>query len=201
MTEIDKKVLQEIEQNKKVEVVVKRDSSTHGEFDLVRVFSNMGKKRRIFACIILACMLIGLATPLLMGELKDRKEKVSVVINMVYPLAKKQLAPDGSELDMNYIKSSYILQKAIKMTHLSENIPISALERNINVESLLTEDTRQKLEVAEKVIQETKKDYEQVLEVDYKYEGKYIITISNGFSTDPEARNKTYLESSEMTWA
>ncbi|MCR5204116.1 MAG: hypothetical protein K6E47_03605 [Lachnospiraceae bacterium] len=199
MTEIDKNVLQEIEQNKKVEVVVKRDSSTHGEFDLVRVFSNMGKKRRIFVCIILACMLIGLATPLLMAELKDRGEKVSVLLNMVYPAAKKQLAPDGSELDINYIKSSYILQKALKMTHLSENIPISALERNINIESLLTEETRQKLEVAEKVIQETKKDYEQVLEVDYQYEGKYIITISNGFSTDPEARNKTYLESSEMS--
>ena len=44
MTEIDKNVLQDIEQNKKVEVVVKRDNSAHaGELDLVRVFSNMGK--------------------------------------------------------------------------------------------------------------------------------------------------------------
>ena len=200
MTEIDKNVLQDIEQNKKVEVVVKRDNSAHaGELDLVRVFSNMGKKRRIYAWLILACMLIGLAAPLLMAQMKDRTEAVSIVINMLYPSANKQLAPDGSALDMNYIKSSYILQKALKKTQLSDEIPISALERNISIESLLTEDTRQMLEVVEKSLTENNKDYSQVLDIDYEYEGKFIITMTNGFSTDPEARTKKYLDGNQMS--
>ena len=200
MTEIDKNVLTDLSKNQKVEVVVKRDASARaGELDLVRVFSNMGKKRKIYAWLIIACMFIGLAAPLLMAELKDRTENVSVVINLLYPSAQKRLAPDGKPLDVNYIKSSYILQNAIKKTQLSEKLPISALERNISIEELLSEDTRQKLEVVEKVINETSKDYEEVLNVDYKYEGKYIITLSNGFSTDPEAKKKTYLEGSEMT--
>ena len=200
MTEIDKNVLQDLGKNQKVELVVKRDASARaGELDLVRVFSNMGKKKRIYAWLILACMLIGLAAPLFMAQMKDRTESVSIVINLLYPSASQQLAPDGNALDMNYIKSSYILQRAIKRTQLSENIPISALERNISIEGLLTEDTRQRLEVVEKVINETSKDYDQVLDVDYRYEGKYIVTITNGFSTDPEAKKKTYLDGNEMS--
>ena len=160
MTEIDKNVLTDLSKNQKVEVVVKRDASARaGELDLVRVFSNMGKKRKIYAWLIIACMFIGLAAPLLMAELKDRTENVSVVINLLYPSAQKRLAPDGKPLDVNYIKSSYILQNAIKKTQLSEKLPISALERNISIEELLSEDTRQKLEVVEKVINETSKDY------------------------------------------
>ena len=200
MTEIDKNVLQEIGKNQKVEVVVKRDASARaGELDLVRVFSNMGKKRRIYAWLIVACMLIGLAAPLLLAELRDKTENVSVVINLLYPSAQNKLAPDGEPLDVNYIKSSYILQNAIKKTQLSEKIPISALERNISIEELLSEETRQKLEVVEKVIGETQKDYESVLDVDYKYEGKYIVTLANGFTTDPEGKKKTYIDGAELT--
>ena len=199
MTELDKKVIQDAQKNQKVELVVKRDNSPHaGELDLVRVFSNMAKKRRIYVWIILACMLIGLTAPLFIAQLQDKTGKVSVIINLIYPSAKQQLAPDGSDLDMNYIKSSFILQRALKKTKLSETIPISALERNIKIESLLTEETRQRLEVVEKVIGETNKDFEQVLDVDYQYEGKYIITITNGFSTDPEARKKTFITGNEL---
>ena len=200
MTEIDKNVLQEIGKNQKVEVVVKRDASARaGELDLVRVFSNMGKKRRIYAWLIVACMLIGLAAPLLLAELRDKTENVSVVINLLYPSAQNKLAPDGQPLDVNYIKSSYILQNSINKTQLSEKLPISSIERNISIEELLSEETRQKLEVVEKVIGETNKDYESVLDVDYKYEGKYIVTLSNGFTTDPEGKNKTYLDGAELT--
>ena len=180
MTEINKNVLTEIGQNQKVEVVVKRDSETgEREIDLVRVFSNMGKKRRIYAWLIIACMLIGLAAPLLMAELKDRTENVSVVISLLYPEAKNQLAPDGKPLDMNYLKSSYILQRAIKKTQLSENLPISALERNITIEELLSDATRQKLEVVEKVIDETSKDYEEVnlMQTDQAFERGFSFAV------------------------
>lgn len=199
MTELDKNVLTEIEKNKKVEVVVKRDAAAEGtELDLVRVFSNMGKKKRVYAWLVLFCMLVGLAVPLLRAELAERTESVSAVISFIYPGAKDGLAPDRTPLDVNYVTSSYILQSAMARTHLSASIPVNALERNISIERLLTEETRQNLEVVEKVISEANKDYEKVLDVDYKYDGKYIITLRNGFSVDPDARTKTYLDGSEM---
>ena len=199
MTELDKNVLKEIEDNRKVEVVVKRDAAAEGtELDLVRVFQNMGKKKRIYAWLLIFCMLIGLATPLLMAELSEKYENVSAVISFLYPRAKDGYAPDNTKLDINYITSSYILQSAMDRTHLSKDIPVSALERNISIESMLTEETRQNLEVVEKVINETSKDYGEVLNVDYQYEGKYIITLKNGFSIDPDARTKTFLDGAEM---
>ena len=199
MTELDKNVLTEIEQNKKVEVVVKRDAAAEGtELDLVRVFSNMGKKKRVYAWLIILCMLVGFAVPLLKAELAETTESVSAVISFIYPGAKEGLTPDRKQLDVNYITSSYILQNAMERTHLSTSIPVNALERNISIERLLTEETRQNLEVVQKVITETSKDYNQVLDVEYEYDGKYIITLKNGFSVDPDARKKTYLDGSEM---
>ena len=153
MTELDKNVLKEIEENRKVEVVVKRDAAAEGtELDLVRVFQNMGKKKRVYAWLLICCMLIGFAVPLLRAELADPVESVSAVISFIYPGAKEGLAPDRTQLDVNYVTSSYILQSAMDKTHLSASIPVNALERNISLERMLTEETRQNLEVVEKVI-------------------------------------------------
>ncbi|MCR5767267.1 MAG: hypothetical protein K6G45_02110 [Lachnospiraceae bacterium] len=199
MNEPENTLQDKLKENSKVEVVVKReDSEEAGELDLVRVFSNMGRKRRIYAWIIIACLLIGLATPLLMAELAEKHESVSTVITFLYPQAAYQKAPDESDLDMNYVKSSYIIQKALDRSKLSIKIPISAVERNISIESMLSENTRQRLEVAQKMTDESK-NYTDVLNIPYIYEGRYIVTLTNGFSTDPEAKKKTYLNGTELS--
>ena len=203
MTEVDKKVLKEAEDNgnRKVEVVVKRDASRgNSEINFMHVFSNMGRKKRVYAWIILLCMLLGFAAPFLISELSDKKENVSAMMTFTYPDAKDGLTPDGTNaIDINYLSSSYILKKAMNMTKLSKDISISAIERNIEIEKLLTEETRQNLEVVEKVITESKKDYEEVKNIDYQYEGKYIITLKNGFTTDPDGKNKEYLSGNELS--
>ena len=200
MTEIDKNVLTEVGKNQKVEVVVKRDAdSGSAELDLVQVFVNMGKKKRVYAWLIIICMLIGFAAPMLMAQLSDKSESVSAIITLTYPGGALQKAPDGTSLDVNYITSSYILKKAVENTKLSVDLPLKTIEGNISIERLLTEETRQDLEVVEKVINEgTNKDFTAVTEVDYKYEGKYIITLANGFTTDPEGKNRIYLKGGEL---
>nr|MCR5329764.1 hypothetical protein [Lachnospiraceae bacterium] len=199
MDDLNKITSPEKKENSTVEVVVKREPEADAaEIDLVRVFENMGKKKKIYAWIIIACLLIGLAAPLLMAEMAEKTGRVSAVITLLYPEAKQQLAPDKTPLDMNYIASSYIIQNALNKAKLSTSIPISAIERNISITSLLSEDTRQRLEVVEKLTDESK-DYGEVLNVNYVYEGRYIITLENGFSTDPEARKKTYLEGNDLS--
>ena len=95
MTEIDKNVLTEVGKNQKVEVVVKRDAdSGSAELDLVQVFVNMGKKKRVYALLIIICMLIGFAAPMLMAQLSDKSESVSAIITLTYPGGALQKARD-----------------------------------------------------------------------------------------------------------
>ena len=199
MDDLNKIISTEKKESSTVEVVVKREPDENvTELDLVQVFVNMGKKRRIYAWIIIACLLVGLAAPLLMAELAERNETVSAVITLRYPEAAQQLAPDGTSLDMNYLSSSYIIQNALNKAKLAINVPISTIERNLSIDSLLSEDTRQKLEVVEKLTDESK-DYGEVLNVRYVYEGRYIVKLKNGFSTDPDAKKKVYLSGADLS--
>ena len=199
MSDLDKIIPGDKKEGSTVEVIVKNEhANEETEIDLVRVFENMGRKRRIYAWVMIVCMLIGIAAPLLMAELSEKTASASAVISFLYPGASRQLAPDGTELDMNTIVSSYVLRNALNKTKLSEYVPINAVENNISIENLLSADTRQKLEVMEKIADEGK-NYEEVLNLDYTYDGRYIITLKNGFSADPESRNKTYLNGNELT--
>ena len=202
MTEIDKSILPEPDKNQKVEVFVKRDTEeTYGELDLFRVFSNMGKKRNIYLWILLLFTLIGLAIPMLMVEMDKETGSVSAMISFRYPQAAIEKAPDNSPLNVRYISSSYILQKALNRTKLSKNITISAVEHNLSVERLLNESTRQNLEVMQKVIESSKTsdDYSQVLKFNYKYDGKYIITLANGFDKNQNSTKLIYLDGNELS--
>ncbi|MCR4940503.1 MAG: hypothetical protein K5930_10430 [Treponemataceae bacterium] len=199
MAEIDKTNLPELGKNQKVELVVKREAEeTAGELDLVKVFYNMGRKKGIYLWVILLFMLIGIAVQMLIVENTKDEDTVSAMISFQYPGASSGLAPDGTSLNVKYLTSSYILQQALKMTKLSENITIGSLEKNISIERLLTESTRQSLEVIQKVTELSKdgKDYSQVLNLDYKYDGRYIITLTNGFGME---KNKVYLSGNELT--
>ncbi len=201
MTEIDKNVIREIEDNRKVEVVVKQDNyQEEAELDLVQVFVNMGKKKRIYAWIIILCMLVGFAAPMLMSEFADKNESVSAVLTFLYPEAAKNQDPEGELLDINYLTSSYIINNALRKTKLSVDVPLSAIANNISIETLLAEGTRQNLEVMEKQLEEgTNKDYSEVKNITYVYEGKFIVTLGNGFTTDPDGKNKKYLDGGELS--
>ena len=202
MAEIDKTILPDVNKNQKVEVFVKREAEeTYGELDLIRVFSNMGKKWSIYIWIIILLMLIGIAVPMFMVEMNKETDSVSALISFRYPGAKNEKAPDGSSLNIRYITSSYILQKAMSKTKLSKPITIGAVEQNLSIERLFNESTKQNLEVIQKVTETSKdsKDFSQVLNMNYQYNGKYIITLSNGFGIGDKEAKKVYLSGNELT--
>lgn len=184
--------------NSKVEVVIKHDENDRvEELDLLHIFVNMGKKKRIYAWLIILCMLVGLAAPLLMAELADRPESVTAVITFNYPDADKLIAPDETPLDLNYITSSYILQNALNRTKLSKPITVSALANNIKLERLLTEGTRQNLEVMSQKQDKLTNQVPEVEEVKYNYESQVILTLANDFG-DKDSKKKIRLEGGEL---
>ena len=201
MAENDKNILTEAEKNQKVEVFVKRDGGEDAtELDLIRVFSNMGRKKGIYIWVIILFMLIGFSIPMLMTELDKETDSVSALVSFLYPEAKMAKAPDGSDLNIRYISSSYILQRALKKTKLTKAPSISSIEKNISVETLLTESTRQNLEVMQKVTETSKdsRDFASVLNLNYEYDGKYIITLTNGFSNN-SSEKKMFLSGNELS--
>ncbi|MCR5278539.1 MAG: hypothetical protein K6E19_03775 [Lachnospiraceae bacterium] len=197
--------------NRPIELHVKRDGAEdYQELDLVNVFVNMGKKKRIYAWLIVACMLLGLTIPLALGQLKGKIESVSTVITFLYPGADQEYAPgelakitedptyEPAMIDVGELKSSYVLRNAVNQARLSTEIPLAAIEGNIRIERMLTEESRRSIEAAEKALEADKKNFENAMQVLYEYSGKYAITLSNGFTTDPKGRHKVYLSDADM---
>lgn len=200
MSDLKENLLPEIlkDDNSKVEVVIKRDANEQvEELDLLHIFVNMGKKKRIYAFLIILCMLVGLATPLLMAEFAERPESVQAIITLNFENADKLLAPDGEALDINYISSSYILQNAINRTKLSNSISVSALANNLKLERLLTEGTRQNLEVMSQRQEKITNQVPDVQEVQYNYENQIILTLANDFG-DKDSNRKVRLDGNEL---
>ena len=198
--------------NRPIELHVKREQTEeYQELDLVNVFLNMGRKKKIYAWLIAACLLVGLMVPLAMAQMKGKTESVSTVLTLLYPGADKEYAPGElakvtqergyvpATINMGDIKSSYVLRNAVNRARLSVNVPIAAIESNIRVERMLTDESRRSIEVAGKAMEADKKNYESALEVVYTYSGKYTVTLDNGFTTDPNGRHKTFLSNGDMT--
>lgn len=208
MSDINEKIKNlKTDDDSKVQVVIKKeDRENLDELNLLHIFVNMKQKGRIYAWLIVLCMLVGLAAPMLMSELAEKTEDVTAVITFEYPGGEKLLVPGSIDdtkkepeyLDLNYIASSYILQNAINKTKLSKNISASALAANIKLEKLLTDATRQELEVMSQVLDADNKLAGDVKEVTYNYENQIIITLSNGFGSKKD-KKKTYLDGGELS--
>ena len=107
-------------------------------------------------------------------------------------------APDGTELDLNEVKSSYVLSNALDAVTLSRPISVSNLRRNIRIDRILTEDSRRQQEVAAGMVSaKNSAAYEQVRGLDLKYENRFIVSLTNGFG-DENSRSKIYLSDSEL---
>ena len=175
------------ETDQKIELIINQPDrmEDEGEIDLVSVFSNMGRKKRIFLPLLAMFLILGLIIPMLIAELSNRNPDAQAVVQLTYEDAQTVSFP------------SLVLQEALDETVLSQTITISELESNILIEQLLSEETRQKLEVLEQEIEADKSSVGDAGEITLDYENVYIITLSNGFG-NPDARKKIYLDATEI---
>ncbi len=170
--------------SQKVELYINNDKGNLEEdgINLMNVFSLMNKRKKIFLPLIVVFLLLGLIIPVLMYEVKDKEENAIAVIGFEYGGASEGLNPDGTRLDVNYIKSSYIIQNALNNITLSTKPSISAIANNISISGILTNDTQQKLEIINKMIEGDEKYLSQLQTFTLKYRTQYIVTLKNGFA-------------------
>ena len=126
------------EKDAKIQLVMNAPESDETTIDLGRVFHNVKLKSRIFAWVLVLCILVGLCAPLLMYQLNKPELTVTSVVTLRYGTDNLK-APDGSDLDLTAVTSSPVLQKALDGLVLSEPVTIETLRNNLRVTRVLTE--------------------------------------------------------------
>ena len=185
----------------------------------------MKVKRRVFAWVLVLCLVVGVCAPLLLYQFSKPMLTVSSAVTLKYEVAMVRTAsgslipladsteedpeivwfpvsdltaPDGSALDLSLITSSYVLQKALSGMELSQPVSLSALRNNISIEKVLTDESRQAQELASKMTDDKDKSaYEQIQAIEMKYDTRFVVRLKNGFG-DEESRVKLELTDDEL---
>ena len=190
-----------IEKDSQINVVVNRPGEGY-IIDLRRVLQNIKDMTRIYTWVLVLCMCIGLCAPVLLYQFKEKHPQAVSVVTLSYDVNGRPVtdltAPDGTELDLSQITSSFVLQNALRELTLSEEVSLTQLRNNITVERILTEDSRRQQEVASKMLDDKNNGaYAQLQSVKLTYIHQFVVTLNNGFG-DPEARKKAYLPNDEL---
>ena len=198
-----------VDRDAQIQVVVQNPDWQDDSIDLGRVFLNMKKGKRIYAWVLVLCVVIGLCLPLLLYQFTKDPLTVSSVVTLNYtvPVGKNSnvripvtdlTAPDGTPLDLSQVTSSYVLQTALSGLELSQPVTLKNLRDNTRVEKILTEESRQQQEVASKMVGDKNTNaYTQVQKIELKYEKKFIVSLTNGFGEE-DSRVKYYLKDNEL---
>jgi len=194
----------------KINVVVNRSTEGGAAIDLMSVFGLMKRRLRLYAWLIILFMVVGVCAPLLRYQFRDNSFRVASVVTFDYdvldttnPLitptpkpVEDLTAPDGTELDVSMLTSSFVLSEALRGVTLSEEITVAQLKNNISIERMLTEDSRRQQEVAKQMLTDRNSAaYTQLQSIKLTYVNQVIVSLTNGFE---EGDNKIYLPDDEL---
>ena len=207
-----------IDKDAQINVVVNAPGDGETTIDLGNVFHNAKLKSRVFAWVLVLCMVVGLVAPLLLYQINSPMLTASSVVTLKYDVAREKTvngrktitytpaedltAPDGNgDLDLNQISSAYVLQQALEGLELSQPITLAMLRQNISIERVLTDESRQAQELASKMVDDKNNAaYDQIKNVKMVYDNKFVVRLSNGFAPVGAQDNtkKLVLENEEV---
>ena len=206
--------------DRQIQLVVNRNEGGD-TVDLGNVFHNMKLKKRIFAWVLVLCLVLGVCAPLLLYQFTKSPLKVSSIVILRYEApvkedaeeireGKKTLAeaefapvsdlsaPDGTELDLNQITSSYVLQTALDGMALSKPVTASMLRNNIGIQTILTDESQRTKEALAGLAEAKSADaYKQLQTAEMEYQNRFVVTLKNGFGEE-DSRAKTELKDAEL---
>ena len=214
---------QPLENDRQIQLVVNRPDTDETTIDLGNVFQNMKNRRRLFAWVLVLCLTVGVCAPLLLYQINkapltvssvvmlryeapvkviqkddDGKEKEVIPEDPEYALVTDLSAPDGSELDLNQLTSSYVLQTALDETQLSKPITAGQLRSNIKIQTVPTEESNRSKEAIQGLADMKNADaYKQLQSMELKYENYFVVSLTNGFG-DEDSKAKIELTDEEL---
>ena len=193
------------DQNRQIQLVVNRPDSDETTIDLGNVFHNMKTRRRLFAWVLVLCLTVGICSPLLLYQFNKPELTVSSVVTLryeVHPEGSSEsysvTAPDGTNLDLNQITSSYVLQTALDSMSLSKPITAGVLRNNIQIRTILTEESQRTKEALAGLAEAKNAEaYVQMQSAEMKYQNRFIVSLTNGFGEE-DSTVKTELKDGEL---
>ena len=218
--------LDNLEKDKTIQLVVNNPDSQEDTIDLGRVFHNVKLKARIFAWVLVVCLLVGICAPLLLYQFNQTPLTVTSVVTLRYNLpneeyekAKKKgdtaalqelepelpvselLAPDGEDLDLTIVTSAPVIQKALDGLALAKPVTIESIRNNITVTRVLTEESSRTREVLAGLADAKNSEvYNRLEKTEMKYQNRFIVSLTNGFGDpqNPESNIKYDLKDEEL---
>lgn len=209
--------------NRQIQLVINRANENEDTIDLGNVFHNMKTRRRLFVWVLVLCLVVGICAPLLLYQFSKPELTVSSVVMLRYEAPKAEYlnrlrngritlaevefepvtdltAPDGTELDLNQITSSYVLQTALDGMKLSNPITVSSLRNGIQIRTVLTEDSQRTKEALAGLADAKNADaYKQLQNAEMKYQNRFVVSLTNGFKENEEDRFVIDLKDGELS--
>ena len=205
--EKDKDAAMPVSKDSQINVVVNH-AGEGDAIDLVRVFQNMKRGAGVFGWLTVLFVIIGICLPLLLHGFKKPVLRVAAVVTLDYEVPDENskdgemipvanlTAPDGEDLDLSQITSSYVLSAAVEGLSLPEKVTVANIRSNIKVERILTEDSRRQQEIASKMLADKNgAAYSQLQSVKLTYVNQFVVSLDNGFG---DGKDKVYLKDDEL---
>ena len=182
--------------SKKIDLYINNDNEEQG-ISIMNVFSTLGKRFHLYLWVMIIGLLAGLLVPTLIYTFKDKKDSAVAILGLDYENAEAGLAPDGNELDISYIKSSYVIENALNSVTLSKKVTTAQVQSNLVITGILTDETKQTLDILDDLKEAKNNDYSKILQnLELKYRAQYIISINSTFK---DGNKKFKLPSEDLT--
>ncbi len=209
--------------DQQIQLVLNRPHTDEDTIDLGAVFYNMKLKSRIFAWVLVLCLLVGVCASLVMDQVTKQPLTVSSVVTLRYehPVKVQQqnaqgqlvwvmpedpeyaevsdlTAPDGEDLDLGMVTSSYVLQTALNGMTLSTPITASQLGANLRARTILTEESQRSQEALQGLYEAKNVEaYNRLKSTEMKYRNQFVVSLTNGFGEE-DSRVKVMLKDTEL---
>ena len=205
MSEEEKKLQKQEQQksesladSKKIDLYINNEKDEEQGISIMNVFSRLRQRFHIYGFVMLIGLLAGLLVPSIMYVAKDKQDQAVAIVGLDYAGAEEGLDPKGEKLDITYIKSSYVVQTALNNVVLPTKVSASQVQSNLKITGILTEETRQQMEIIEKLEEVKNNEYGKLItSFSLKYRAQYVISLKSVFKDSNN--NKTTLSSSDTS--
>lgn len=187
-----------LESSKKIDLYINNNQEDEQQgISIMNVFSTLRKRFHLYVWVMISTLLLGLIVPTLLYTFKDKKETAVAVLGFDYEGAAAEKAPDGNPLDVTILKSSYVIENALKNVTLSKKVSTAQVQANITISRPLTDETKRDQEIIAELKEAKHNDYaDMVKNFTLRYREQYFVYLNNGFSN---GHNKVKLSSSDLS--
>lgn len=165
----------------RVYLQVENPEDDSAEIDILNVFGNMSRRRRLYRYLIAIAVCIGLLAAFLITGVRQivgSGSYAQAVITLQYEGIESGLDPNGAAFDINKLKSPVVIEDALTGLGITD-IDTEEIRKNIEIEGVIPEDAVERITVINQMAEKDATNYEKILDVEY-FPSQYVISLHQG---------------------